>query len=59
MCRRLLYSQRSGGATAAANDGVPDGMFKRHGHWINENAKDGYIKDNLDSILSVSKSLRI
>ena len=28
-----LHSLRSGGATAAANNGVPDRLFKRHGRW--------------------------
>ncbi len=36
-----LHSLRSGGATAAANNGIPDRMFKRHGRWRSENAKDG------------------
>jgi site-specific recombinase XerD len=52
-----LHSLRSGGATAAANAGVPDRMFKRHGRWKSEKAKDGYIKDNISSLLSVSKSI--
>ena len=53
-----VYSLRSrgGGATAAANAGIRDRMFKRRGLWVSENAKDGYIKDNLNSMLSVSKS---
>ena len=54
-----VHSLRSGGATAAANAGVQDRMFKRHGRWVSEHAKDGYVKDNLDSLLSVSKSLGI
>lgn len=52
-----LHSLRSGGATAAANNGVKDRMFKRHGRWVSENAKDGYIKDNITERLSVSLSL--
>ena len=52
-----LHSLRSGGATAAANAGVPDQLFKRHGRWCSKNAKDGYVKDSLDSRLSVSKSI--
>ena len=51
------HSLRSGGATTAANAGIPDRMFKRHGRWKSDRAKDGYIKDNLESLLSVSKSL--
>ena len=43
--------------TAAANAGVSDRLFKRHGRWKSETAKDGYVKDNLDSLLLVSQSL--
>ena len=50
-----LHSLRAGGATAAANAGVPDRLFKRHGRWRSENAKDGYVKDSLTSRLSVTK----
>ena len=52
-------SLRSGGATAAANAGVHDRMFTRHGHWRSDKAKDGYITDSLEERLKVSKSLRI
>lgn len=54
-----LHSLRSGGATAAANAGVNDRLFKRHGRWRSDKAKDGYVKDNLEALLSVSKSLKI
>ena len=53
------HSLRSGGATAAANAGVPDRLFKRHGLWASESAKDGYVQDSLSSRLSVSKALGI
>lgn len=52
-----LHSLKAGGATTAANAKVLDRCFKRHGRWKSENAKDGYIKDNLDGRLEVSKSL--
>ena len=52
-----LHSLRAGGATAAANAKVPDRMFKRHGRWKSETAKDGYVKDDVKSRLEVSKSL--
>ena len=52
-----LHSLRAGGATSAANAGVPDRMFKRHGRWRSENAKDGYVKDSLDSRLQVSRKI--
>ena len=54
-----LHSLRTGGASAAANAGVSDRLFKRHGRWKTDQAKDGYIKDKLDSLLSVSRSLHI
>ena len=52
-----LHSLRSGGATAAANAGVPDRLFKRHGRWRSENAKDGYVKDTLSCRIEVSKAI--
>ena len=52
-----LHSARSGGATWAANAGVPDRLFKRHGRWVSERAKDGYVKDNLDSLICVTQNL--
>ena len=54
-----LHSLRAGGASAAANAGVPDRLFKRHGRWRSETAKDGYVKDSVPDLLSVSKSLDI
>ena len=53
------HSLRGSGATAAANAGVPDRRFKRHGRWASESAKDGYVQDSLSSRLSVSKALGI
>ena len=52
-----LHSLRSGGASAAANAGIPDRVFKRHGRWSLEKAKDGYVKDKLAVLLLVSSSL--
>jgi hypothetical protein len=52
-----LHSLRSGGATAAANKGVKDRMFKRHGRWLSEKAKDGYVKDSLEERLFVCQCL--
>ena len=42
-----LHSARSGGASCAANMGIPDRLFKRHGRWVSERAKDGYVRDDL------------
>ena len=52
-----MHSLRAGGATTAANAGVPDRLFKWHGRWKSETAKDGYVKDSLESKMSVSKTL--
>ena len=52
-----LHSLRAGGASAAANAGVSDRLFERHGRWRTDRAKDGYIKASLESVLTVSKSL--
>ncbi|KAH3819197.1 hypothetical protein DPMN_120930 [Dreissena polymorpha] len=35
-----LHSLRAGGVSAAANNGDEDRMFKRHGRWTSESAKD-------------------
>ena len=41
-----FHSLRAGGASAAANAQVSDRLFKRHGRWKSEKAKDDYIRDN-------------
>ena len=53
------HSLRAGGATAAANAGIPDRLFKRHGRWKTESAKDGYVEDSAAARLAVSKSLKL
>lgn len=53
-----LHSLHSGGTTSAANAGVNDRLFRRHSRWKSETAKDGYVKDKLDSFLSVSRKLK-
>ena len=50
-----LHSLRSGGASAAANRGVSDRLIKYHGGWRSDTARDAYIKDSLESRLSVSR----
>ena len=51
------HSMRSGGASVAANAGVPDRLFKRHGRWSSDKAKAVYVKDNVERLLSVTKSM--
>ena len=53
------HSLRRGGATSAARAGVDDRLFKKHGRWKSENAKDGYVSEDLTARLSVSQSLGI
>jgi len=52
-----LHSLHSGGASAAAQAGVLNRLFKRHGRWRSETAKDGYVQDKLDDRLAVSRSI--
>ena len=55
-----LHSLQAGGATAAANAGVADRLFKCNGRWWSESAKDSYyIDDSRDARMSVSKSLKL
>ncbi len=49
----------AGRASAAANAGVPDRLFKRHDHWKSESAKNGYVKDSFSARMSVSKGLNL
>lgn len=52
-----LHSLRAGGASAAAKAGLSDRLFQRHGRWKSEGAKDGYIQEDLSTLLSVSNNL--
>ena len=52
-----LHSLRSGGATTCANLRISDRLFKKHGRWRSETAKDGYVMESLPDRLSVSKNL--
>ena len=50
----VLHSLRIGGATKAANAGIKDRLFKRHGRWRSEQAKDGYVNDSISERLEVN-----
>ena len=52
-----LHSLRTGGASAAASSGVPDRLFKKHGRWVSDGVKDGYISESVNNQLSVSLNL--
>ncbi|XP_041479963.1 integrase/recombinase xerD homolog isoform X2 [Lytechinus variegatus] len=54
-----LHSLRAGGATAAAQIGVPDRLFKRHGRWASDSSKDRYVKESLKNKMFVSLNLGI
>ena len=54
-----LHSLRSGGASAAANLGVNDRLFKKHGRWKSDKVKDSYVHEDIESKLSVSRNLGI
>ena len=52
-----LHSLRSGGASAAANEGVPDRLISKQGRWSSTSSRDGYIRDNATKRFKVSNSL--
>ena len=52
-----LSSLHAGVVMTAANAAVPDCLFKRHGCWKSESAKDGYVDNSVESRLTVTKSL--
>ena len=41
------HSLRSGGASAAANAGVKDRLFKQDGKWKSKSVKEGHVEDIL------------
>ena len=53
------HSLRAGGTSAAANAGVQDRIFQRHGRWETVSARNDYVEDSLDCRLSVSRMLGI
>jgi hypothetical protein len=47
-----LHSLRSGGATTAAAAGIDYRLFKKHGRWKSDKAKEVYVKEYItDRIL--------
>jgi hypothetical protein len=46
---------RVGGASAAAEFGVPDRLFQKHGRWVTERIKDRYVQEDIEQLLSVSR----
>jgi hypothetical protein len=52
-----LHSLHPGAASTAANKGIKDRIYKRHGRWVSEDVKDMYVKDSVHERLSVSLNL--
>jgi hypothetical protein len=52
------HSMRAGGSSAAANAGVNDRAFQRHGRWASVSAKNGYIKDSLSQKMAVTLAIK-
>ena len=52
-----LHGLRAGGASTCATNKVSDRMISKHGRWISEKARDGYIRPTLEEQLEVTKSL--
>lgn len=52
-----LHSLRSGGASAAAQNGVSDRLISKHGRWACEKSRNGYIKDSTEYRIKVTQNL--
>ena len=53
-----LHSVRAGEASLAANKGIQERLFKRHGRWKSDRTKDGHVEDHLKMLLPVLKNLQ-
>ena len=51
------HSLRAGGAMAAANQGVPERLFRIHGRWQSDDSKDRYVKESIRRRLKVTLNL--
>lgn len=54
-----LHSLRSGGASTASQAGVPERLISSHGGWKSESSRNCYIRDNNETLLSVSRALQM
>ena len=52
-----LHSFRSGGASAAINNGISERLIGKHGRWKSGFSRDRYLKDSKRKRLEVSESL--
>ena len=51
------HSMRSGGATLAANSGVPDRLWMEHGGWKSFRSAVGYVKTSKKAKASITKAM--
>lgn len=51
------HSMRAGGATLAANAGVPEPLLMEHGGWHSQTAARGYVKTSVPAQLSVTLTM--
>ena len=54
-----LHSLRIGGASAAANNDLPDRVIKKHGRWKSEHAKDVYCREDIQHQLLFTLNIGI
>ena len=54
-----LHSLRSGGASAAANEGVPDRLISKQGRWSSTSSRDGYIRDNATKSVKFTRIIKL
>ena len=52
-----LHSLHIGGVLSAAEGGLSDRLCKKGGRWVSKHVKDAYIRESLDNILSISRSV--
>ena len=52
-----LHSLRAGGATLAANSGVPDRLWMEHGGWRSFRSAVGYVKTSSEVKASVTNAM--
>ena len=53
-----FHNLGSWGKAAAASFGINDRLFQNHERWKSENVKNWYVRENLQTLLSVSKKIR-
>ena len=56
-CNLGLHGLRAGGASMCATNNISDRLISKHGRWISDKARDGYIRPTLSEKLMVTKKL--